>query len=255
MTTQVTQEAATIAAIASATPPRRSTAATIREAFSAESLLRAVGEIIIVTIGILIAFVLNAWWENHKEQRQEQAHLRALASDFEQNVEQLQLLVAKEELIQQSSLQLLRIARTRQEASAKTVSDLARGVFTSRRFQPVMGAYEALVNSAGLTLVHDDALRASLASFAAQVGGNSGESMSNDLYLSFIRSFVGRLPVIEEILQAPPDGPTLVALLADPEFQGYLAFRYAAEGDVENRYRTLLNQARDVQKLLHEQIR
>lgn len=251
MTTEAATGAAAVPAVVSTALPRRS----IRNAFSSESLLRAAGEIVIVTIGILIAFALNAWWEHHKEQREEQAHLRALTSDFEQNVAQLQQLLEKEERIRESSLQLLRIARTHQQVSPQTVSDLATGVFTSRRFQPVMGAYEALVNSAGLTLVHDDALRTALAGFAAQVRGNYGETMSNDLYFSFIRSFVGRLPVIEQILQAPPNGPALDALLADQEFQGYLAFRYAAESDVANRYRTLQDQAANVLQLLHSQIR
>jgi hypothetical protein len=52
-------------------------------------LMRAVVEIGIVTVGIIIAFALDAWWDDRSLSRQEQVHLRALASDFQQNVDSL----------------------------------------------------------------------------------------------------------------------------------------------------------------------
>src|SRR5215831_12702690 len=70
-------------------------------------LLRDMREIVIVTIGIMIAFGLNAWWEYHKERRIEQVQLKALRTDFEANVDRLKSIIAREERIQSVSQRLL----------------------------------------------------------------------------------------------------------------------------------------------------
>jgi len=46
----------------------------------------------------------HAWWENHKEAREEEKHLRTLASDFGQNATRLKELVALEDKNQAASL-------------------------------------------------------------------------------------------------------------------------------------------------------
>lgn len=136
-----------------------------------ETVWWAVGEISIVVAGVLIAFALNAWWVERDTLRAEQVHLRSLVTDFEQNVGSLQALLQRQERVERACVDLLRLARTKPVASSDSVRPLLGQVFSSVRFEPVMGAYDALLNSAGLTLIRDDDLRSSLAAFAARMNG------------------------------------------------------------------------------------
>lgn len=217
-------------------------------------LTRALGEIVIVTIGILIAFSLDAWWDNRAMARQEQVHLRALASDFEQNVDALKGLVKLEEDVSSSSVKLLERSQGRAPDSNTPVDELMWRVFNSARYEPVMGAYEALVNSAGLTLIRDDALRASLAQFAAQVSGRYAEAYSDESYFSFMREFGGQV-LLQEAKTAAERGRAFEELLRDPRFREHLVVRGFAERDMARKYRDLLRQAEAVLSQVRAQIR
>jgi hypothetical protein len=197
----------------------------------------AIRETAIVTIGILLAFALNAWWEGHKQDREEAKHLRALASDFERNAQQLARLVKLEEEIANASLSLIKKGPAQ---DAETVHRLVGKVFSSGRFEPVMGAYEGLVNSSGLTLISNDVLREDLASFAAAVRNPYGERISDDFYIAFTREFAGRLQMTETILGEPTSAEAYRELVSDQRFREHLALRFAAERDVGRYYNELL---------------
>src|SRR5215831_3253010 len=112
----------------------------MRKITLSRKLLRDMREVVIVTIGIMIAFGLNAWWEYHKERRIEQVQLRALRTDFEANIDRLKYIIAREEGIQSASRQLLNLTKGDKPQPAQDVFDLLNQVFTSARFEPVMGA-------------------------------------------------------------------------------------------------------------------
>jgi hypothetical protein len=218
------------------------------------TLLRALGEIGIVTVGILIAFALDAWWDDRSMARQEQIHLRALASDFQQNIDSLKKLVELERQVAASSRELLLRAQAEQPASSEPLSKLVADVFNSARYEPVMGAYEALVNSAGLTLIQDDSLRAALAQFAARVDDQYAERWSNELYFAFAREFGGRIVLGFESKSEVEREREFHELLRDPQFQGHLALRYSGERDVAHTYGDLLQQAEAVLNQVRKQI-
>lgn len=203
----------------------------------------AIRETAIVTIGILLAFALNAWWEGHKQDRDEAKHLRALASDFERNAAELTRLIKLEEEIANASLSLIKKSPVHDDESVRR---LVGRVFSSGRFEPVMGAYEGLVNSSGLTLISNDELREDLASFAAEVRNPYGERVSDDLYFAFTREFVGRLQMTENILGEPTSAEAYRELLSEPRFREHLALRFAAERDVGRYYGELLEKCQRI---------
>lgn len=210
-----------------------------------KTLTWALGEISVVTVGILIAFSLNAWWDNRSMAQQEQMHLHALAGDFEQNVAELRELVEMEKRVALYSQKLLDRSESDNAASDESLAGMMGEVFNSARFEPVMGAYEGLVNSGGLTLIQDEQLRASLAYFAAQVRNRYAEDWSNEHYFSFSREFGGRVLLI--LGEPKVDREDAIrSLLADPRFQEHLALRYYSERDMAARYARLLQQAETV---------
>lgn len=207
----------------------------------------------IVVAGILIAFSLNSWWETRSATAQEQAHLSALHADFQQNMERLSALAESQDRVADASGELLLVARGRSAPSPDSVDRLISEVFSSDQFDPVMGAYENLVNSGGLSQIRDERLRGLLASFAAMVDSRYAEEFSLALYLDFNRSFMGRLGWADAILQArfglegaepdPEDTEWNHDLLEDPSFQDHLAFRSVAQREVAEMYRSLRAQA------------
>ncbi|MDX1591318.1 MAG: DUF6090 family protein [Balneolaceae bacterium] len=56
-------------------------------------ILYAIGEILLVVIGILIALQVNNWNEQRKRQNEEKQYLAALHSDFESAESSFQLIL------------------------------------------------------------------------------------------------------------------------------------------------------------------
>lgn len=217
-------------------------------------LWRVAGEVAIVTLGVLIAFVLNAWWMERADLRQEQVHLRALVSDFEWNLGSLRAHVERQERVSRASRELLEIARSEPGAPAERVLKLIGPVFASGRFEPATGAYEALLNSAGLTLVRNSDLRASLTTFATQFEDRYAERFADELYLSFIRDFAGQLGFTDLAL-GESSSRSFAPLLGNPRFQEHLVFRDAAESAVTGQYRRLMSSAQTVLDHLRDELR
>ena len=226
-----------------------------------KSAARLLLEMLVVVASILIAFSLDAWWSRRSELRTERAHLRALQSDFEQNVARLNQLIAREERIVDASRRLLLVATSAQAGHPDSVRTLLGQVFNSGRFDPVMGAYEAVVSSGGLAQVRDDRLRLALADFASLLQGRYTERYSDELYFDFVRSFTGQLGFTAAVLSLDSAGPAQPAavsqrgLLLDAKFREHLALRYLAERDVAGTYRGLLSKAQEVLDLTQRALR
>jgi hypothetical protein len=220
-----------------------------------ETVWWAVREISIVVAGVLIAFALNAWWIEREALRNEQVHLRSLVTDFERNVGSLQALIQRQERVAKASVDLLRLARTERATSSDRIRPLRGQVLSSVRFEPVMRAYDALLNSAGLTLIRDDEPRSSRAAFAARLNGRDSERVSDELYFSLIRDFAGRLGIGDEVLADRKASTLSSSLLADAKFQEYLALRHTAESAVASQYRGFLGVAETVLAELRSQVK
>ena len=218
-------------------------------------------EITVVVVGILIAFALNSWWDGRAQASQERAHLRALHSDFAANVERLGEAAARQERIERAGRQLLSLSQSGTPAGIDTVRKLMGQVFNSGRFEPVMGAYEAIVNSGGLTQISDDSLRAALAAFASHLRVSYVEQFSNNLYFSFIREYAEQLGLAgtdpgaaaANGAASPSADPAYGTLLRERRFQSQLALRVYAERDVGRYYRALEKRAALILSLLDQQ--
>lgn len=117
-----------------------------------------IGEIIIVIIGISIAFSLNNWKEQRSEIKLKKQYLENLALDL------------KDEIIQLDSLQKICIShinmarelqpylgeyRIKGDSTLFKVFELAKGI----SFSPINTTYQALINSGDMKLIHELDLR------------------------------------------------------------------------------------------------
>ncbi len=119
-------------------------------------LLYALGEIILVVIGILIALQINNWNEAQKQQRLEQEYYCRLSEDVVQDKEQMSTLLglAQERLeASNQSVRLLLDEEAKKVEVGQFISLSLKAVYSD--FQPNNSAYEDLKSGANLNIISD----------------------------------------------------------------------------------------------------
>ena len=126
----------------------------------------AIGEIILVVIGILIALQINNWNENRKEREQEQELLTQLQSEFKSNLEQLNQKTDIRNQMISASLKLLHyIDRPETRHADSIIKYLARSG-TAPTFDPIVND----INSSGrIQLLKNTSLKEKLARWTSEV--------------------------------------------------------------------------------------
>jgi len=119
-----------------------------------------------VVVSILLAFSIDAWWEDLQDRKEESELLTDLINEFEANRDRL-MEVTESHRIRSERLRIL-IEDTDAESSTLTADDLdtlADQVLTNPIFTAERGVMERALSGNGLSSIEDSHLRASLAGF------------------------------------------------------------------------------------------
>lgn len=136
----------------------------------------AIGEIVLVVIGILIALQLNTWNENRKAKNEEQKILTALQSDFKVSKTRIEKTMVQQQDVLDHSKTLIDI-HERQDLKEYEYFDthldsldylISYGT-SWYRTEPVTGAYNALISAGKVDLIKNENLRHLLAQFSADL--------------------------------------------------------------------------------------
>jgi len=143
-------------------------------------LLYAIGEIVLVVIGILIALQINNWNERKKEHAKEQAFLKEINLDFKSNKEQLDSIIEFNRISLHAGRRLQEMlkkfdARNPQVTEANrmyadSIGYYNRLAWRNKSFNPKNGTVEALLNSSSFDLIANDALRRNLIAWKDVLG-------------------------------------------------------------------------------------
>lgn len=135
----------------------------------------AIGEIILVVIGILIALQLNNMREAALERKKEQAYLKEINLDFKSNKAQLDSIISFNKVSLHAAQRLNKIIRTfdfknpqRTDSNAHFADSMRYYnplVWRNKSFNPKNGTIEALINSSSFDLIKNDSLRRYLISW------------------------------------------------------------------------------------------
>ena len=120
----------------------------------------AIGEIVLVVVGILIALQINNWNENRKTRKLEAQIYKELKSDLLQTRNDINETISKHKEIFKSSQQLITDIYDKKSNSQSIYESLTR---SSAEFQiiPKTSAFENLKNS-GLNTLSNDSLRSAI---------------------------------------------------------------------------------------------
>lgn len=203
----------------------------------------------VVVVGVLIAFALNSWWADRNAEERRRAHLRALEGDLVRNIAALDRQAATRRRIRESSRALFDLLRRDGPPPRDSAVRHLRGVYRSSQYEPVLGAYENVVSSGGLSQLGDPELQASLATLVAVLRNDYYRRFETETYLTLIRQYPSVLGHI-----APGNGPPVLesggapldSVLSRPGFQSLLYSRMNTADDLENRLRELRGLVRSV---------
>ena len=123
----------------------------------------AIGEIVLVVLGILIALSINSWNEQRIENKQEVELLRGLKEEFQYNAEQLDASINTNKKVAQACIDVTRMIRTDSVTAAPEKHfELVMRMLDFNSFDARTGVSGEIVTSGKLTILKNDALRAQL---------------------------------------------------------------------------------------------
>ncbi len=162
----------------------------------------AVGEIVLVVIGILIAISINNWNETRKDRVEEQKVLKTLKSDFESNKTQLRDNINEtEEMVSDcdKNLELFKLTQAELSLMPKdSVRIRFRGYAT---FNPSDGALTSLLLSGRLNIITNDSLKNKLTNWPNLV--NDTKEDENILVENITKDLVKQLIKYQSYIKNP----------------------------------------------------
>ncbi len=137
-----------------ADPPER--AFSVRAGGKTTNYLKyAIGEIILVVIGILIALSINNWNESRKDAIEEKAVLVSLLENLKVAKKQSEVLISEEDKLKIRLIRILGIDANQSKTTAKIIPDsiFESAVWDLQSDQPTFNTYNNLKNTNKLSLI------------------------------------------------------------------------------------------------------
>jgi hypothetical protein len=128
----------------------------------------AIGEILLVIIGILIAVSINGWNEDRKLAIEEQSLLKDLKQEMELNLKSLEIVIEQHEESFKAAEEMMKLFDDRDafnKMPEETFAQLTWKMETNSTYDPQNGILNSLINSGRLSLFSNKELKYLLASF------------------------------------------------------------------------------------------
>jgi len=132
----------------------------IMENKTSKYLKYAIGEIVLVVIGILIALQINNWNEQRKLELKEKSLLAAIHEEFLKNKIQLDLTISQHNLALNSCKKLIDLFPL--DIKKINLDSISLYLYNSRNaptFNPSQGSINAIINTSSFDIIRDDTLR------------------------------------------------------------------------------------------------
>ena len=162
---------------------------------TSQYLKYAIGEIILVVVGILIALSINNWNQKRKDLEKEQTILTQLKEDYEANMLQLEEKVIMRNNIMNASFDLLGHFDNPKQVNRDSVIYKIQTLINDPTFDPI---HNDLISSGNLRLIRNQFLKRMLSNWSSEIIQLQEveldyKNMRNNIVLPFfIKSGIGR---------------------------------------------------------------
>jgi hypothetical protein len=201
--------------------------------------LRLLGEGVVIIVSILLAFSLDAWWNDQQRRTELDEMLVLLGDELQRNILALEASIEVHQTIQDDIASIVETGSTR---------GVALGIVLGERFDPATGVLDALVSSGMLRDLRDSDLRVAIASLDALLLDLSEKEQRAMERRELVRNRAAGLGVrIGVFRNTPGDTPTVGAIppdhpsYTDPELLNLMFMRSAEEGHAIDSAKILLN--------------
>ena len=232
----------------------------------------AVGEIVLVVVGILIALQINTW-NGHRLERQEEIRiLKSVRNDLENTIKEFEFLNQIRDLVLNSTKEIYTMANSG-DFEGHTLDSLIGLTLYRPTFNNKLGAIELLFSSGKINMITNDSIREFLIAWPGSIDDMIEEEVyavsvfqnnyypvvaryliiQNILDLSFSSSMIG--PVVrEEIYPAPPIESDYDGLLKDKGFLNHLRMRATHFQITKTESNHLIDSAREIIEKINREI-
>ncbi len=154
----------------------------------------AIGEIVLVVIGILIALQINNWNEDRKDRKVELKILQSINSDLLEDIQNLKVMMVFDSIMIEQNNTLFTILENKNSIYNTEMEPLFGNINRYGVFYPQKIGYESL-KSSGLEILQSDSLRAAIVTLYDFHYGFVSETLDlkKQIYLTTNPIFVGEL--------------------------------------------------------------
>jgi hypothetical protein len=127
----------------------------------------AIGEIVLVVIGILIALQINNWNENRKEIIREQVILKNLQKDYKTNILNVKMAYDNMVAAYEASTNLLEIIRADDDINGTEIEQLLDDIINkTMSLDIITGSIDEMLNTGSINLIRDNTLKNQLSNWS-----------------------------------------------------------------------------------------
>jgi hypothetical protein len=119
----------------------------------------AIGEIVLVVIGILIALSINNWNEDRKSRKQEVKYLKNLQTDIGLELQNNDSLINYRAVTAKAAAHLLDFETLETVSDFLTLEHTIQQVFMRKTFIPINNTYKELLSSGNLNYITNDSIK------------------------------------------------------------------------------------------------
>jgi hypothetical protein len=155
-------------------------------------LFYAIGEIVLVVIGILIALSINNWNIDKIETKKEQVILRGLKTTFEKNLEELKNKYASTKEAYDASIKLLDYINPEiTPHSVRDIDTLISSMINYSTYNPSIGTVENIINSGDLNLIKNEKLKNNISDWSGMLNDTDKDiKITNDYTFNALLAFL-----------------------------------------------------------------
>ena len=160
----------------------------------------AIGEIILVVIGILIALSINNWNEGRKDNVRERAILMQLEEEYSANLKQLETKMQMRSSVITSGLSLLKYMNTPKIVPRDSVLLHLSLINNDATFDPIQND---LISSGNIRLIHNKRLRSLLSNWSSDlIAVQEQEKMTSMMVHEIMRPLYNDMGISRDVLDA-----------------------------------------------------
>lgn len=163
-------------------------------------LLYAIGEILLVVLGIMIALSINNQNQERQEREREKEFINGLVDDFQETKALLENNIRKQEMVLSRGKKLNNILENKDYtvSSDSIIQLLTTGGYTYFTAEAVLSTYDAIIGSGDISILQDKKLINSLSKFSSKFNkGFDDNALSEEFALLMTKSIAEFASVLE----------------------------------------------------------